>query len=129
MLFCSTFCYIIYIFSLSFGPFFSLTEYFFQTHFLWYVDHVTTAGSLGGQLNCDNQSINSRVKSTQIQHATTRGMTHVSGFTRIKNKVVGYGCFRGGTAHTAVPETQHRHPRGEENDSTVGVHFIVHKGF
>ena len=35
-----------------------LSKYFFQSRFDWVMYHVTTAGSLGCQLKCDNQSIN-----------------------------------------------------------------------
>ena len=60
------------------------SEYISLSHFSAYVCHVTTAGSLGDQLKCDNQSIN-QIKSTK--KVVPRFMQVVLGWTRLDSSI------------------------------------------
>ena len=67
---------------------FSLASFlfsFFSLIFIGYVYHVTTERSLGGQLKCDNQSINQSIKSNQINPSITPWVSLVFFFEKIHN--------------------------------------------
>ena len=53
------------------------SEYISLSHFSAYVCHVTTAGSLGDQLKCDNQSINLSINESYLSIKTCLGVVNM----------------------------------------------------